>query len=56
LLYYNAPYYDPALGTLISPDALVPDSGWFIDSIQCIEDLLWALTSSYGERMLMRSA
>ena len=56
LLYYNTPYYDPALGTLISPDALVPDSGWFIDSIQCIEDLLWALTSSDGERMLLRYA
>ena len=24
-MYYNARYYDPALGTFISPDALVPD-------------------------------
>ena len=27
LLYYNARYYDPALGTFISPDSLVPDPG-----------------------------
>jgi RHS repeat-associated protein len=27
LLYYNARYYDPTLGTFISPDTLVPDAG-----------------------------
>jgi RHS repeat-associated protein len=26
LYYYNARYYDPQLGTFISPDTLVPDS------------------------------
>jgi RHS repeat-associated protein len=26
LLYYNARYYDPSLGTFISPDTLVPDA------------------------------
>ena len=31
LLYYNARYYDPALGTFISPDSLVPDAGMVID-------------------------
>ena len=31
LLYYNARYYDPALGTFISPDSLVPDPGRVID-------------------------
>ncbi|MCY4412506.1 MAG: polymorphic toxin type 44 domain-containing protein [Caldilineaceae bacterium] len=31
LLYYNARYYDPALGTFISPDTLVPDAGMAID-------------------------
>ncbi|MBX3053330.1 MAG: hypothetical protein KF753_17750 [Caldilineaceae bacterium] len=27
MLYYNARYYDPALGTFLSPDTLVPDAG-----------------------------
>ena len=27
LLHYNARYYDPALGTFISPDSIVPDPG-----------------------------
>lgn len=31
LLYYNARYYDPALGTFISSDALVPDAGMVIE-------------------------
>jgi RHS repeat-associated protein len=31
LLYYNARYYDPALGTFISPDTLVPDPGLVFD-------------------------
>ena len=31
LLYYNARYYDPALGTFISPDSLVPDASRVID-------------------------
>ena len=31
LLYYNARYYDPALGTFISPDTIVPDPGRLID-------------------------
>ena len=31
LLYYNARYYDPALGAFISPDSLVPDPGMVID-------------------------
>ena len=31
LLYYNARYYDPTLGTFISPDSLVPDPGRVID-------------------------
>ncbi|MXZ19633.1 MAG: hypothetical protein F4Y84_03305 [Caldilineaceae bacterium SB0665_bin_25] len=31
LLYYNARYYDPALGTFISPDSLVPDLGMVVD-------------------------
>ena len=31
LLYYNARYYDPALGTFISPDSVVPDQGMVID-------------------------
>ena len=31
LLYYNARYYDPALGTFISPDTMVPDMGRVID-------------------------
>ena len=31
LLYYNARYYDPTLGTFISPDTLVPDPGRVID-------------------------
>ncbi len=31
LLYYNARYYDPALGTFISPDSVVPDPGRVID-------------------------
>ena len=31
LLYYNARYYDPALGTFISPDTMIPDPGMVID-------------------------
>jgi hypothetical protein len=31
LLYYNARYYDPSLGTFISPDTLVPDPGLVLD-------------------------
>ena len=31
LLYYNARYYDPALGTFISPDSFVPDPGMVVD-------------------------
>ena len=31
LMYYNARYYDPALGTFISPDSLVPNQGMVID-------------------------
>ena len=31
LMYYNARYYDPALGTFVSPDSLVPDPGMVID-------------------------
>ncbi len=31
LMYYNARYYDPALGTFISPDSFVPDAGMVID-------------------------
>ena len=31
LLYYNARYYDPSLGTFISPDSLVPDAGMVVD-------------------------
>ena len=31
LLYYNARYYDPALGTFISPDTVVPDAGMTVD-------------------------
>ena len=31
LLYYNARYYDPALGTFISPDSLVPGAGQVIN-------------------------
>ena len=31
LLYYNARYYDPSLGTFISPDSLVPDASRVID-------------------------
>jgi len=31
LLYYNARYYDPALGIFLSPDTLVPDAGRVID-------------------------
>ena len=27
LMYYNARYYDPALGTFVSPDTLVPGAG-----------------------------
>ncbi len=30
LMYYNARYYDPALGTFISPDILVPNVGMAI--------------------------
>jgi len=31
LLYYNARYYDPALGMFLSPDRLVPDAGRVVD-------------------------
>ena len=31
LLYYNARYYDPALGAFISPDTVVPDAGMAVD-------------------------
>ncbi len=31
LLYYNARYYDPALGAFISPDTTVPDPGMVVD-------------------------
>jgi RHS repeat-associated protein len=31
LLYYNARYYDPALGMFLSPDTVVPDAGTVID-------------------------
>ena len=31
LLYYNARYYDPTLGTFISPDSLVPGAGQVIN-------------------------
>ena len=31
LLYYNARYYDPALGTFISPDSLVPNPARVLD-------------------------
>ena len=30
-MYYNARYYDPALGTFISPDSIIPDPGMVID-------------------------
>ena len=31
LLYYNARYYDPALGQFVSPDTLVPEPGLAVD-------------------------
>ena len=31
LFYYNARYYDPALGTFISPDSMVPGAGQVIN-------------------------
>ncbi|MBX3002089.1 MAG: RHS repeat-associated core domain-containing protein [Caldilineaceae bacterium] len=31
LLYLNARYYDPSLGTFLSPDTLVPDTGRVFD-------------------------
>ena len=31
LMYYNARYYDPALGTFVSPDSLVPGAGRVVD-------------------------
>jgi RHS repeat-associated protein len=31
LYYYNARYYDPTLGTFISPDSLIPDPDNFWD-------------------------
>ena len=31
LMYYNARYYDPALGTFISPDSMVPGAGQVIN-------------------------
>ena len=31
LLYFNARYYDPQLGTFLSPDTIVPDAGVVID-------------------------
>ena len=27
LMYYNARYYDPALGTFVAPDSLIPNPG-----------------------------
>ena len=30
-MYYNARYYDPALGAFISPDSLVPNPARVID-------------------------
>jgi hypothetical protein len=30
-MYYNARYYDPALGLFLSPDTIVPDAGRIID-------------------------
>ena len=30
-MYYNARYYDPALGTFISPDSLVPNPARIVD-------------------------
>ena len=31
LMYYNARYYDPAVGTFISPDTIIPDPGLVVD-------------------------
>ena len=31
LMYYNARYYDPALGTFVSPDYMVPNAARVID-------------------------
>ena len=31
LMFYNARYYDPLLGTFISPDTIVPDAKMVID-------------------------
>ncbi|MBX3002281.1 MAG: hypothetical protein KF893_27395 [Caldilineaceae bacterium] len=31
LIYLNARYYDPSLGTFISPDTPVPDAGRVFD-------------------------
>ena len=31
LMYYNARYYDPALGTFVSPDSMVPEPGMVFD-------------------------
>ena len=31
LMYYNARYYDPALGTFVSPDSMVPNPARVID-------------------------
>jgi len=31
LMFYEARYYDPALGTFLSPDTIVPDAGVVID-------------------------
>ena len=31
LMYYNARYYDPALGTFVSPDSMVPGAGQVIN-------------------------
>ena len=31
LMYYNARYYDPALGTFVSPDSVVPGAGQVIN-------------------------
>ena len=30
-MFYNARYYDPLLGTFISPDTIVPDAKMVID-------------------------
>jgi len=34
-MYYNARYYDPAMGTFISPDTIVPSPNLAIDYNRC---------------------